>query len=583
MKSPPATTSVPGPRTFVVRDPVHGYVRIAPHERIIVDHPITQRLRNISQTGLVHLVYPEARTSRFAHSLGAMHLASRFLVSSIEHAAAPTLKRFFTAIESYVARSSGYAFRAEADLDLSGAHRFGGGALLGPRARVGADLSPEDERQRRAHLTFAEASLRLAALFHDLGHLPFSHDFETALRRYVDDNRDTVPPAIKSLLAEAPHEEIGHRLAALAFETLLVGVSPAVRATYGLAKDILEAQPPYYAGRRQNAGVLAWLHSLVDGEIDCDRADYLLRDGRALGLDFASYDVDRLVDNLVLVRAPRIGFVSAINEPGLSAVESFFLSRARSNQAMIRHHKVSEVAAALQYATVAALGTPPGTALFASLQQLTGKLDGHAAAQFLEQYSTYDDAWWINALRATPPGDDALLNASLQSVLTRQQTLRSLWKRKGDLTPSQVAQLNALAKPANTGARAALTNALRSNGVLLLVHSFTPYRRWVDSDASESILQVVTDSGTLIPAAKHSQLMQSLNAAWDSDLHVFAFSMKQGSALSAERNQLFRMVRASLPSPEGGSPRRVGQDAAHGRPAALRPSSRPRRSPPRER
>jgi HD superfamily phosphohydrolase len=76
---------MPEERSKIIRDTLHGYVRIARYERIIVDHPITQRLRNVTQTGLAQLVYPEARTSRFSHSLGAMHIASRFLVASLEN------------------------------------------------------------------------------------------------------------------------------------------------------------------------------------------------------------------------------------------------------------------------------------------------------------------------------------------------------------------------------------------------------------------------------------------------------------------------------------------------------------------
>lgn len=86
-------------KTIVIRDPVHGYLRIAPHERTIVGHPVTQRLRNILQTGLAHLIFPEARTSRFVHSLGAMHLASRFLVACIENAEHRVATAFFNALE----------------------------------------------------------------------------------------------------------------------------------------------------------------------------------------------------------------------------------------------------------------------------------------------------------------------------------------------------------------------------------------------------------------------------------------------------------------------------------------------------
>src|SRR5436853_2790921 len=87
-------------KPFVIRDPIHGYITVAAHERIVVDDPITQRLRRVTQTGLAEFVFPEARTSRFAHSLGAMHLASRFIVAALENADEETLKRFFADLKA---------------------------------------------------------------------------------------------------------------------------------------------------------------------------------------------------------------------------------------------------------------------------------------------------------------------------------------------------------------------------------------------------------------------------------------------------------------------------------------------------
>lgn len=46
-------------RGLVVRGPVHGYLSVAAHKRLVVDTPITQSM-----------VFPEAKTSRFVHSPG---------------------------------------------------------------------------------------------------------------------------------------------------------------------------------------------------------------------------------------------------------------------------------------------------------------------------------------------------------------------------------------------------------------------------------------------------------------------------------------------------------------------------------
>ncbi|WP_294272881.1 HD domain-containing protein [uncultured Chryseobacterium sp.] len=104
----------------IINDPVHGFIKI-PHEILfdIIEHPYFQRLRRISQTGLLNLIFPGATHTRFHHALGAMHL-------------------MFTAIET---------------LKLKG-----------------VEISKEEEK-----------GALLAILMHDIGHGPFSHALESML------------------------------------------------------------------------------------------------------------------------------------------------------------------------------------------------------------------------------------------------------------------------------------------------------------------------------------------------------------------------------------------------------------------
>ena len=50
-------------------------------EVAIINHVVFQRLRRIRQLALSSLVYPGATHTRFEHSLGVMHLASRIMDS----------------------------------------------------------------------------------------------------------------------------------------------------------------------------------------------------------------------------------------------------------------------------------------------------------------------------------------------------------------------------------------------------------------------------------------------------------------------------------------------------------------------
>lgn len=59
----------------VIREAVSGYQVLKPHEYLIIDSPIVQRLRYIHQTALAYLVYPTANHTRFDHSLGVAHVA----------------------------------------------------------------------------------------------------------------------------------------------------------------------------------------------------------------------------------------------------------------------------------------------------------------------------------------------------------------------------------------------------------------------------------------------------------------------------------------------------------------------------
>ena len=61
------------------RDPVHGQILITPLEQLLIDRGVFQRLHAVSQQSVAYLTFPSNRTSLFAHSLGATHLAGRFI------------------------------------------------------------------------------------------------------------------------------------------------------------------------------------------------------------------------------------------------------------------------------------------------------------------------------------------------------------------------------------------------------------------------------------------------------------------------------------------------------------------------
>lgn len=115
-------------KLYEIRDPIHGFVTLTDWERDIVNHSAFQRLRRIRQLSMTDMVYPGAMHTRFEHSLGVMHVATRMFNSLVER-------------EGEFLKSKSLGFT--------------------------------DEGLKRDRVI-----VRLAALLHDCGHAPFSHAAE---------------------------------------------------------------------------------------------------------------------------------------------------------------------------------------------------------------------------------------------------------------------------------------------------------------------------------------------------------------------------------------------------------------------
>lgn len=68
-------------RDRVIRDEIHKDILVPGHHAAIIDTREFQRLRHIQQLSTCEYVFPAANHNRFAHSLGAYHLAGQLTAS----------------------------------------------------------------------------------------------------------------------------------------------------------------------------------------------------------------------------------------------------------------------------------------------------------------------------------------------------------------------------------------------------------------------------------------------------------------------------------------------------------------------
>jgi HD superfamily phosphohydrolase len=147
-----------GPAGKVIRDAIHGLIRIEAEDAYLLDlinTPEFQRLRRVRQLGVSSLTYPGAEHSRFAHSLGVMNFAQRILTSL--------------------------------------------------RHRYRNDSAATD--MLKSH----ERTVKAAALLHDVGHAPFSHLMERAfatLANHEEKTSELIKSANSELSAVLEHHQI---------------------------------------------------------------------------------------------------------------------------------------------------------------------------------------------------------------------------------------------------------------------------------------------------------------------------------------------------------------------------------------
>lgn len=240
-------------------DALHGFIHLDGIECELLQHRAFTRLRDIKQLGATYLVYPGAHHTRFEHSLGVMHIATRIF------------ERFINQL---------------------------------PKNHI-----------LWVYRSFFRQILRLGALCHDMGHLPFSHVAE------------------KSVFLDRGHEAM---TAAILNDMSLKNLFAQIESPHSLNIDSAESIRKIAIGHKKWAEIgeknaftsieIVLSQMITDDFFGADRIDYLLRDGRALGLPYGAFDYLQLIEHITPV-LEKNSIQMAIEEEGIEACESLLLAR----------------------------------------------------------------------------------------------------------------------------------------------------------------------------------------------------------------------------------------------------------------
>ena len=240
-------------------------IELDDQEREIINSTHFQRLRRIKQLSLTDMVYPSAAHTRFEHSLGVMQMASDIFDSTI---------------------------RKKGNLRKLGLN--------------------EENRSR------VRKTVRLAALLHDVGHSPFSHAGEDIMPRLPESHLDFEHESRK--IQKYDHAHYSKMAIRVFFKDVI--------DNYDDADGIKTDEVLFLLGDKsaKPSKSLTPHKDLISGNVDVDRADYLLRDSYHLGVRYGHYDKNRLV-KCATVGEENDAPVLAIEYGGWQVAESIIMAR----------------------------------------------------------------------------------------------------------------------------------------------------------------------------------------------------------------------------------------------------------------
>lgn len=333
-----------------LNDSIHGLISLTEYERRIVSTIGFNRLHDVYQNSTVYLTFPSNRTKRFEHSIGTMKLCSDMFFQSLLNTTDSMLEEFF---DIFAGEYGEILDKLRQQPDICAENPDAGLRAEMPQMELDKlrhSLIPNNipEQYKIMHLVLIQ-SIRAAALLHDIGHPPFSHIVEFALKDVYLEYKDKAVSEkenakefvdIMSKYFEGDrklHEQMGDEIS----EGILSKIISPISENGGKYDEnlfdllVLESVKRIFA----EDGAFQYLHRIIDSSLDGDRLDYATRDVINSGKDSGKIEYSRIINDMqMIVEKKEIFFCVPLK--AVSSIEDFVKRRYNSYKDIVYHHRV---------------------------------------------------------------------------------------------------------------------------------------------------------------------------------------------------------------------------------------------------
>lgn len=513
-----------GKKLHQVTDNIHGTIYLSELESELISTPYFYRLHDVYQSSTVYMTYPSNRTKRYEHSLGTMELASTMFYTAVSNADSSTRTKLFEYLDEYFTEILDMIINKfeEQTAPYFTKNKDQFEVLFSEEAIGMSETTINDDIQNAvASGCFTDSALdyfqfypmqnnaasnnhdvrnfflyrcllqavRIIALFHDVGHPPYSHIIEDVLdslyketaikinngnnthkymvlykclNNYYEDLKTQTLFSDLSLPKSNPelHERIGLSFLQSAINDTIPNVISEVLNTNNTKSCKVSSILYYILVTEFAISMLVErniffksFHKLVDGVVDADRLDYITRDSLNSGIDWGRILYKRLINSSKLVYLTDFDgtpidekerpFVIAYPYKVANDIEDLLLTRYKIFARINYHHRCMKTSSALKLSVMILandyLSSQDDNKCINSDINLLWLSLGLNAGDRKKRVILWNDSWLISTLHRAlinlngqQSGEKIKLKDNLEEILLNKKRFYSILKRRTD-------------------------------------------------------------------------------------------------------------------------------------------------------